>query len=276
MTSASTPAERAGRHEGPPPRRDLGWLALVGLTVVGIVVALLAGGGDTPGGPETLVAPTSQTSTSPTSEEPTSPPSSSTSGAAPTTTGPRVVERGTGTFVHAPATPRQSRTDGRVIRWTLEAERGIDVDLDEYAETVHATLHDRRGWQDEVGVRFVRVSGAQAKDGARVDVRLLLASPDTTDRLCAPLRTGGSVSCWNEGKAVLNSRRWLVGADAYAGRLDAYRTYLVNHEVGHGLGHGHEGCPAKGERAPVMLQQTVGLQGCTAWPYPKGDGSRLR
>lgn len=275
-----TAVDRHGRHERRPPRRDLGWLVLLGLTLAGIAAALLVGGpdGDEIPVPSETSAATDGTGTDEPSSPPSSPTSSPTPSPTPSTTpsGPRIVQRGSGTFIHAPATPRQSRTDGRIVRWTLEAERGIDVDLDEYAETVHATLHDRRGWQDEEGIRLIRVTQAEAARGRPVDVRLILASPDTTDRLCAPLRTAGKVSCWNEGKAVLNSRRWLTGSAAYRGRLDDYRTYLVNHEVGHGLGYGHEGCATKGERAPVMLQQTIGLQGCTPWPYPKGDGSHQR
>jgi predicted Zn-dependent protease len=45
---------------------------------------------------------------------------------------------------------------------------------------------------------------------------------------------------------------------------------MVNHEVGHYLGLGHVGCPKKGAKAPVMMQQSISLGGCVpeAWPYP--------
>ncbi len=191
-------------------------------------------------------------------------------------TGRPVREIGNGTIRPVPVTGAQSRATGRVVRYTVEAEGRLGVDLEEFAAVVRRTLLDRRGWQDEEGIRFVWVSPRQRAKGVRPDVRVTLASPRTTDRLCAPMTTRGDVSCWNKGRAVINSRRWVKGAASYRGDLDGYRTYVINHEVGHGLGWGHEPCRRTGRRAPVMLQQTLGLDGCRAWPYPKGDGSAWR
>ena len=68
---------------------------------------------------------------------------------------------------------------------------------------------------------------------------------------------------------MLNVRRWDHGAADFSD-LGTYRTYLVNHEVGHGLGRGHVGCPASGAPAPVMMQQTKSTGACVpnGWPYP--------
>ncbi len=132
------------------------------------------------------------------------------------------------------------------------------------------TLSDPRSWGADGAMAFQRV------DSGAVDFRVTLTSSLTVRKLCGyslPYET----SCYNGeiGRAVINDARWVRGAVAYKGNLAAYRTYVVNHEVGHALGNDHRPCPKKGALAPIMMQQTLGLTTpgvgtCRAnpWPHP--------
>ena len=181
-----------------------------------------------------------------------------------------VPQRGNGKLTVVAVPPVKPAATGRTVRYTVEVEGGLGVDNAEVAATVQSVLLDKRGWQKVDGVRFVNVTPAQAKAGVRVDIRVTLASPGLTDQLCRPMRTLSQVSCWNGDRSVLNFRRWALGDDSYGDDVARYRVYQINHEVGHGLGHQHRSCPAKGKRAPIMVQQTLSLGGCVAWPYPSG------
>lgn len=178
-------------------------------------------------------------------------------------------EAGQGT-VHAVAIPAgKPAAVGRPVRYSIEIEDGAATGATQFAAVVQATLADARGWQSAEGVRFVPVSPEELAGGTAVDIRVTLATPALTARLCAPLNTTVSqVSCWNRGRAVLNLQRWVRGSSTYGDNLTGYRTYLVNHEVGHGLGHQHQHCPGPGKPAPIMVQQTKSLEGCTAWSWP--------
>lgn len=193
--------------------------------------------------------------------------------AAPTATpaaGSRPVPvAGTGRVdaVALPAIAAPTVNPRRTVRIGLQAERGAGVDVAEAATIISATLGDARGWQNHDQVRF-RVVPPEALAAGDVDVTIVLASPTLTDDLCAPLRTRGRVSCFNGRKVVLNVRRWMEGVPGYGTDLAAYRQYMVNHEVGHGLYHGHVECPRPGAVAPIMLQQSKGLDGCRPNPWP--------
>lgn len=174
----------------------------------------------------------------------------------PTTTGP-------GLFDQAPGSSSVSGP-GVVHTFSVEVERGLGIEPVAFASRVEGALFDERSWGARGRIAFRRVPSGGS-------FRVTLASAGTTRRLCQPLDTGRSLSCFKRGRAVLNAYRWFHGSPYYQS-LEDYRTYLVNHEVGHALRQGHVGCPSPGAVAPVMLQQTKGLQGCRAnpWPYPEG------
>lgn len=172
---------------------------------------------------------------------------------------------GTGTWTAAPnaaAAPAHER----IHTYYLQIEDQTYVDPTEVAQTVATVLNDERGWPGTKQVSFVQVD-----DPSQAAFTISIATPGTTDAMCAPMPTGGTWSCNNGTNVILNSDRWnyLV---PWVPDVTTYRSYLVNHEVGHWLGHSHEYCGAAGQYAPVMQQQSKGLQGCVANPWATLDG----
>jgi len=153
---------------------------------------------------------------------------------------------------------------GPLVRYSLQLDPSLGFPLDEVVATVSAALLDDRSWARTHTIE--RVS-----DPGDASIRIVIASPAAVDALCARagLNTAGIFSCWNGRVAALNGWRWEVGARGFDD-LETYRTYLVNHEFGHGLGFGHVGCPAAGALAPVMMQQSKSVAPCVAngWPFP--------
>jgi hypothetical protein len=165
---------------------------------------------------------------------------------------------------HAIVTGTAEAGAGPTVRFTVELELSTGIDPAEALEVAEAALLDPRSWARDR--HLVRVA-----DPEHADIRLLFATPSTVDRLCGEvgLRTHGVYSCWTGTFATINSWRYAFGATGFDD-LDTYRRYVVNHEVGHGLGFGHVGCPGPGELAPVMMQQSASLGACVAngWPHP--------
>ncbi|MGY0234649.1 DUF3152 domain-containing protein [Longispora urticae] len=172
--------------------------------------------------------------------------------------------RGAGTFAVAQGDGPPLGHAGTLLRFQVVVENGIgNLDPATAAVTVEATLGDRRGWTADGRWTFQRVGPNQTPDFI-----VYVATPETRDDLCG-MGPDGYTSCRNGDRVVLNVARWAEGVPGYGAPVWQYREYMVNHEVGHRLGFDHELCPGAGKLAPVMQQQTLGLQGClpNSWPH---------
>ncbi|MEL4357424.1 MULTISPECIES: DUF3152 domain-containing protein [unclassified Luteococcus] len=152
-----------------------------------------------------------------------------------------------------------------VHRYVVKSEDGTGIDATTAARQISDTLNDPRGWIGHQGHSFELV-----KDPARAEFTIFLASPGTAQTMC-PLDIKMTWSCRAGQNVILNTDRWLYMTPSFTDLTD-YRAYMVNHEVGHFIGKDHVGCPAKGRKAPVMMQQSKKTDGCTPNPWPSQDG----
>jgi hypothetical protein len=222
-----------------------------------------SGGSTEAAGTTTTTVPTTATTVAPTDPGvPTTPPTTAGSLPAPGNGGGVAP---TGQFVPAPGASGVTGT-GPLITYAVQLEAGVPFAPADFAAEVDRILADPHGWTADGSRSLQRV-----EDPAAAAFLVVLATPSTTDELCAPLRTNRIFSCFQHGKAVINLDRWTLGAEAQSGLpLLEYRNYVISHEVGHALGFGHVACPAPGSPAPVMMQQTKGIDGCAPnpWPFP--------
>lgn len=288
----------------------LGFLLVVAVTVM-VAVEVAGSGDDGEDVARDVVGTTSGAATGETTGPLPGTPTGDRVGALPA--GPDVTENGRGSWRGAgtPGKRAGDRDADRTWTYVVEVENGIDASSfgggDAFAATVDATLADPRSWTagGKVAFRHVSVSGKETPD-----LRIRLSTPTTTAQLCGSeieLETscflgsdaaGGAGDAAGEGSVVINLARWVRGALPFAGDLGSYRQYVVNHEVGHGIGYArHQPCPSDGALAPVMMQQTLSLSNrdlarldgedgtypdengtcrMNAWPHPEGSAGSDR
>ncbi|MEV0634315.1 DUF3152 domain-containing protein [Streptomyces sp. NPDC050619] len=177
---------------------------------------------------------------------------------------PVIPATGPGTFTTASGSSTKVGK-GTALRYRVDVEQGLDLSATDVARQVEEILAHRRGWTADGHSAFQRVSGGTS------DFVIRVATPGTVDKICGQygLDTGGEVNCRVDQNVMVNLERWLLATPVYAKDVTAYRALIINHEVGHFLGHGHVTCPGPGQPAPAMMQQIKGMRGCVpnVWPY---------
>ncbi|MER5431468.1 DUF3152 domain-containing protein [Streptomyces sp. NPDC002588] len=287
-TSSSSGRRRSRAARGPAQRwKGKGplWVGLAALVVLGATGFAAAGwtsadthGSRTDAGAEptptarsgsgsarpTQRAKPATDSSGPTSSPSSRPSSSPSSGADGVPDESDIPASGPGTFTVAPGGSGVVGK-GKVLRYRVEVEDGLDLSATDVARQVEGILADPRGWTADGSSAFQRVSGGTT------DFAVKVATPGTVDKICGQygLDTGGEVNCNVAQNVMVNLKRWQLATPVYAKDVTSYRALIINHEVGHFLHHGHVTCPGKGKPAPAMMQQIKGMLGCVpnVWPY---------
>ncbi|MDK9501078.1 DUF3152 domain-containing protein [Streptomyces katrae] len=286
-TEATADAPASGR--GAKIRTYTGMAAAAVTTVLAVVVAgqvaadsdsdtaARAAGDDAPKRTQTDSSPASRSDGRPT---PSVPPAAA---AQPATYEQQMAQQlpidaklaGSGTFDTVPGVAK-APGKGKKVRYRVDVEQGLGMDAQLFADAVQRTLNDPRSWAHGDAMTFERVPGGET------EFVITLASPGTTGAWCAKSgldTTIDNVSCDSASteRVMINAFRWGQGSQTYgADQMLAYRQMLINHEVGHRLGHGHVSCQTPGALAPIMQQQTKSLDidniHCkpNPWVYPGG------
>jgi len=149
-------------------------------------------------------------------------------------------------------------TATRTFTYEVRTRGTVYADVNVFKRIAAYTMSDRRGWSLGGSIRFREVSSGG-------NFTLWLAAPSELpkfDPICSP-----EYSCRVGRNVIINDLRWRTGTSVWPDVAE-YRHYVINHELGHWLGRSHATCPAAGTLAPVMQQQSIGLNGCLSNTWP--------
>jgi hypothetical protein len=166
------------------------------------------------------------------------------------------------TAVSAAVTGQHIRGVRKTVRYTVTTRGSVGSHLSTFKRQAQETFDDPRGWR-AMGVRFKRVSSGG-------DFTLVLSQASKVPSFSSAC--SATYSCRVGRHVIINHTRWRKATPTWNtknGTLRDYRHMVINHETGHWFGRGHVGCGGKGQRAPVMQQQSKGLSGCSINPWPK-------
>ena len=150
-------------------------------------------------------------------------------------------------------------------------------DAKDFFKKVQEVLADPKGWK-QFGYNFNVVC-----EPYESDIKIYLTCPDNMRKLSSNETTELNLCDMKNRIVYVHADRWLNRNTQFnksGMSLEDYRTYVINHEVGHALGCKHlDTCLLDG-RSPVMKQQPPGQTAangkmCTPNPYPTEEDNKL-
>lgn len=149
----------------------------------------------------------------------------------------------------------------RAVTYSVAVRGAVATDVEAFATAAQATFDDPRGWR-AAGITFRRVPTGG-------DFTLWLSAAELVPSFGPPCTV--NYSCRVGRDVIVNEARWRLATPVWTGAgatLADYHHLVVNHETGHWLGFDHLSCTGPGQPAPVMQQQSKGLNGCLPNPWP--------
>jgi hypothetical protein len=155
--------------------------------------------------------------------------------------------------VAAPNLPRLVG-QAQLRSYTYCTQVGTAADGPYLTEQARQTLSSATGWSLGGALQFVRGSN-------NCDLVIHLVKPEAMAAInpaCA-----NQASCQAGADIAISSVAWAQPPGAWTNGLEAYRSEVINHEVGHWLGFDHASCTTKNAPAHILAQPTVTIPGCS-------------
>ena len=171
------------------------------------------------------------------------------------------VERPVSSQITSNESSDASRSNKKIVTYDVATRGKTKGTLENFKKVVAETFKDERGWR-RAGVEFKYVEN-------NGDLHMILAEPGIIGALGG---CSSQLSCTVKPSVYINDDRYMGASESYRAlgiSVENYRIMVINHEVGHWLGHDHiVSCETSTGLAPIMLQQSTGLRGCRPnyWP----------
>lgn len=153
--------------------------------------------------------------------------------------------------------------------------KGNVGDTQVFENAVFSILNSTQGWP-RAGATFEYIahessSSSSADSSTQCDMTLILAEASTMKSFSDGCSE--DYSCRVNDEVIINLDRWNSATSDWlnaGGTVERYRKLVINHEVGHRLGHldNEATCSVSGGPAPVMQQQSISLRGCSPNEWP--------